>query len=121
MKHDLQAMLDDFQRDLERVSEIASIRFNMAVRAQLDEWRARFPRHAFKAWEGHGMLAIDVHPPVCGETRLDYLDEERGAIGEAGREALALINAYNASELKACFLADDQTSEGWQETRLKRK
>lgn len=43
MRHDLQAILDDLERDVERATEIASLRFEMAVKAKLKEWRERFP------------------------------------------------------------------------------
>ncbi len=113
MLHNLQSILEDYSRDIDRAHEVASLRFNLAVKAKLDEWRERFPRHAFKAWEGHGQMSLDVHPPVMGETSLDYLTEARGAVGEIAREARAIIDAFNESDRRVGLGCSDQTSEGW--------
>lgn len=114
MTHKLQSILEDYARDLGRAHEVASLRFNLAVKAKLDEWRARFPRHAFKAWEGHGRMSLDVYPPVMGETSLDYLTEARGAVGEIAREARAIIDAFNESEQRVGLGCSEQVSAGWQ-------
>lgn len=113
MRHDLQDILDAYQADLSRVTEIASIRFNQAVKAKLQEWQERYPRHAFKVWEGHGMLSLDVQPKVCGEHCIEYLDGQRGAIGALGKEARAIVDAFNDSEQKVCLYATQQTSARW--------
>jgi hypothetical protein len=98
----------DYETDLDRVNEIASARFNAIVRAKLDEWNARFTRHTFKAWEGHGMMSIDVIPPVQGFTALEMENPEqlRGAISEIVGEAVEIVGAYNAMEQKVCLYCD---------------
>jgi hypothetical protein len=119
MRHDLQAILDDLARDVERATEIASIRFEMAVKAKLKEWRERFPRHAFNAWEGHGQMSVWVQPPICGDYQLTLMEPGnfRGAIAELITEARALVDAYNTENKYSLFLSQEHKTEGWPEGR----
>lgn len=119
MRHDLQAILDDLARDVERATEIASLRFEMAVKAKLKEWRERFPRHAFNAWEGHGQMSVWVQPPICGDYQLSLMDAKghRGAIAELITEAVELVDAYNTEQKYGLFLSQEHKTGGWPEER----
>lgn len=109
MRPDLAAIQTAFENDLNRVTEIASIRFSQAVKEQLDDWAARYPRHSFHAWEGHGMMSIDVSPPICGETSLGYLEPDscRGAIACLAAEARDLIDLHVNSDQRISLYCDE--------------
>jgi hypothetical protein len=116
MSPELESLLEDFASDLSRVQEIATMRFQRIVESKLREWRERFPRHAFKAWEGHGMLSIDVHPPIAGfQYGLEFMNAKdyRGAVAELISEAVEIVDAFNESEQKACISLYDVASAGW--------
>lgn len=111
----LQQIKADFESDLDRATAAASLRFNMYLRTRLEEWSARFPRHAFKVWEGHGRMSIDVSPAVMGQTSLDFMHAEhyRGAVAELVAEAVALVDFYNDSETKVCLFVEEHATEGY--------
>jgi hypothetical protein len=119
MRHDLKAILDDLESDVERACEIASVRFNLAVKAKLAEWAERFPRHAFNAWEGHGQMSVWVQPPICGDYQLCLMNPEsfRGAIAALIKEAQELVDVYNTERKYCLFLSQDHKTEGWPEER----
>lgn len=116
MQHDLKAILDDFESDLERICDIASARFTLAVQAKCAEWKERYPRHDFNAWEGHGRMSIDVHPPINGDYQLSLMnpDGQRGAIAQLISEAAALVDACNESERRVGMMLDKEIkTKGW--------
>lgn len=108
MDAQMDSIREAFEADLARVCEIASVRFNALVRAKLNEWAARFPRHSFVAMEGHGRMSIDVNPPVCGVDVLNYASahQYRGALAEIISEAVALVDFYNDMEQKVALFCD---------------
>lgn len=93
---------NDMETALFAVSDQFAPKFTMAIRAQLLDWQKRFPRHKFHAWEGHGMLSFDVKPAVRGETAVEYLTGERGAIGELGKEAQTFLDVWVKAEWRMC-------------------
>lgn len=115
MQEKIQSILDDYQADLYRATEMASLRFNALVKATLDGWAERYTRHTFKAMEGHGMMSLYVSPPICardhfqGETPLELEDAKnhRGAVAELVAEACALVAMFNESERRVGLMCDD--------------
>lgn len=90
MQAKMQSILDDYQADLDRATEMASLRFNALVKATLDG------------------CAVDRHQ---GETPLELEDAKnhRGAVAELIAEACALVNFYNESERRVGLMCDDYT------------
>ena len=115
MKAKMQSILDDYQADLDRATEMASLRFNALVKATLDGWAERYTRHTFRATEGHGMMSLYVSPNICarddfqGETPLELEDPKhhRGAIAELVAEACALVDMFNDSERRVGLMCND--------------
>lgn len=75
-----------------------------AIVAQLLDWKKRYPRHDFHAWESHGMLAFEVYPPIMGETDPENLTMARVgrlcAITELAYEAREFMDHWNNMETK---------------------
>ena len=113
MDSKLRAILDDLESDVDRATQAASLRLEMYIKAKFEEWRGRFPRHHFTAWEGHGLLSIDVSPPVMGSESLDLMNPDglRGAVAEIVKEARAIVDAFNdSSEIRAGIFVDKITT-----------
>lgn len=89
------ALSEKMEKEKDELGERFSKHVTIQIKRQLAEWSARFPRHTFTAWEAHGLLAFDVSPPVMGEKSVEYLNRERGAIGELGKQAQEFIDIYN--------------------------
>jgi len=106
MQEQLNAIQRDYQTALNRVTEIASNRFESLLKSVLDDWAERFPRHKFTAWEGHGIISLEVTPAVLGETHMDFLTfkNSRGAIAEIAETARLLTDAYCVEHRESfCF------------------
>ena len=43
------------------------------IAAQLEVWKARYPRHTFSAAVGHGRLSFTVEPKVCDQEDLVWI------------------------------------------------
>jgi len=108
---------DDFFKDLvayaerriEKISSEISRRFEEEMQRRLDDWGQRYPRHQFEAYQGHGMLAVRVSPPLGSDkhkgrewTNIDDLPDHmlRGAIAELYGEVREVIQAHVRLEWK---------------------
>lgn len=107
MQAKMQSILDDYQADLERASEMASLRFNALVESTLDGWAERYARHTFEVEESHGMMSISIYPALKMDgatlqrhSPLQLLNPKnwRGAVAELIEEARFLVDCYDESE-----------------------
>lgn len=108
----LVALQDAYREGLSAVSEQHSVTFNQIVADVLARWAARFPRHKFSVREGHGMMSVDVAPPVCGVNTLNMERAAgfRGAVAEVITEASMLVDAFNDSEQRVCLWCDEMST-----------
>lgn len=89
------------EAEADKLQKMISIKCQQAIIAQLIEWKKRFPRHDFHAWEGHGLLCFEVSPPILGEDDpADLATRGRGAITELGKEAQAFIDKWHGIEYR---------------------
>ncbi len=77
----------------QQVQDKLAIYCQRAIVAQLMDWKARYPRHEFSAWEGHGMLCFEVSPPIMGEN-----DPTNLTLRRVGRLCAITQLAYEAQE-----------------------
>jgi hypothetical protein len=63
----MKKLVDSLERAAQKAVDDHATQISFCIRRQLLEWRNRFPRHKFKAWEAHGLLVFEVDPPVMGE------------------------------------------------------
>lgn len=88
------------EREADKLQAELESRFDRILRAQLENWKGRFPRHEFSAFYAHGLLNFQVEPKILGEDDPVYLEEKRGAVGILGKEAKAFIDAWLDMEAK---------------------
>lgn len=84
----------------EMITEIGQ-RFEAEVQRRLDDWGARYPRHRFEAYQGHGMLKVRISPPLGPDKRREWMDLEdvssklrRGEIAVLYEEVRELVDAH---------------------------
>lgn len=91
------------ERRLGRFMDEINKRFESEVQRRLDDWARRYPRHRFEAYQGHGMLVVNVSPPLGSDkykgrkwTNIDNLPGHmcRGAIADIHEEVRELIEAH---------------------------
>lgn len=82
------------ERRLGRAQEALHSAFEAELQRTLDDWGRRYPRHAFAAFQFHGMLSVKVTPPVCGISFLEEarISEVRGAVATLLTEVAALVD-----------------------------
>lgn len=106
----LQRVRESMERAVDKVRESHEVRCTAAIKRQLQDWEARFPRHQFEAMEGHGMLTFHVSPPVCGETYVADMGGKyysRGAIQDIADEANDFLDIWNAMEWRVVSCPTD--------------
>lgn len=87
---------------LDKLREEIDRRFEVILRQQLVAWEKRWPNHQFSAWQGHGMLSIEVSPTICGQSQINQTPNQFriGAIAELCGEAEAFVSAHCGLEWK---------------------
>jgi len=105
MTHILQALTtikDSMEDAVQRVVDDHAVNCSLAVQQQLQDWQHRYPRHAFKAWEAHGLLSFEVSPLILGEKYVEDLSVSRvgraNVISDLGDEARAFLDLWNGME-----------------------
>lgn len=79
---------------IEAVSGELTATFEQMVKSVLESWNARFKNHKFSAFTGMGSFQIRVSPPILGESTVEYIRSDRGAIGEIVEIANAIHDWY---------------------------
>jgi len=107
----LKALEAFMEAETAKLQDKVAQRATMAVAAQLGDWKRRFPRHTFTAWEGHGLLAFDIDPPLLGDRSLQYRGTGyRGAIADLFKEAEDFIDAWNGLEHRLTTMLEEELS-----------
>jgi hypothetical protein len=97
---------DSLDRAAQKIMDDHQDRVTNCIKRQLADWQRRFPRHKFKAWEAHGLLSFEVHPPVMGEKYVSDLTYNRTGnttLADLAAEAREFQDIYNL-EWKVCLI-----------------
>ncbi len=84
--------------------------FEEELQRTLDDWGKRYPRHTFTAYQGHGMLSVEISPKIVKESNITYLREyyRRGAIKVLMKEVDSLVDWHCALEGKWAVFESDK-------------
>lgn len=76
--------------------------FEKELQRTLDDWGKRYPRHTFTAYQGHGMLSVEISPKIGKNSDITYLGGHylRGAIKVLMEEVDSLVDWHCSLEGK---------------------
>jgi hypothetical protein len=106
-------VIASYERAVDQIKDDHASKVTLAVRRQLLEWKTRFPRHDFRAWEAHGLLVFEVHPPIMGEKYVaDLVMSRTGStlLADLAAEARDMQDLWN-TEFTVSPMGDTATFE----------
>ncbi len=103
-----QLVIDETKKALDQINDDLNAKLEQEIQRCLDDWKRRYPRHSFVAWQGHGMLSVDVVYANGTSENIEFISEwqKRLAYKTLIEEVEALIDWFNDLDfrIQACCL-----------------